>query len=30
VYRRFLAYSILVVIGGPLHAWLASILPGWM
>ena len=30
VYRRFLVYSILVVIAGPLLAWLVFILPGWM
>lgn len=30
VYRRFLIYSILVVIAGPPLAWLVFILPGWM
>ncbi len=30
VYRRFLVYSILVVVVGPLLAWLAFILPGWL
>lgn len=30
VYRRFLVYSILVVLAGPPLAWLLLILPGWM
>jgi di/tricarboxylate transporter len=30
VYKRFLIYSILVVIAGPPLAWLIFILPGWM
>lgn len=30
VYRRFLIYSILVVLAGPPLAWLLFILPGWM
>ncbi|RAI60115.1 SLC13 family permease [Roseicella frigidaeris] len=30
VYRRFLIYSILVVLAGPLLAWLIFIVPGWM
>ncbi|MBL6077606.1 hypothetical protein JMJ56_06280 [Belnapia sp. T18] len=30
VYRRFLVYSILVVVAGPPLAWLVFILPGWM
>ncbi|TCZ57192.1 SLC13 family permease [Roseicella aquatilis] len=30
VYRRFLVYSILVVLAGPPLAWLIFILPGWM
>jgi di/tricarboxylate transporter len=30
VYRRFLIYSILVVLAGPPLAWLLFIVPGWM
>jgi di/tricarboxylate transporter len=30
VYRRFLFYSILVVLAGPPLAWLIFIVPGWM
>jgi hypothetical protein len=30
VYRRFLVYSILVVLAGPPLAWLVFIVPGWM
>ncbi|MDO9711511.1 SLC13 family permease [Paracraurococcus lichenis] len=30
VYKRFLIYSILVVLAGPPLAWLIFILPGWM
>ena len=30
VYKRFLFYSILVVIAGPLLAWLIFVVPGWM
>lgn len=30
VYRRFLIYSILVVLAGPPLAWLIFIVPGWM
>lgn len=30
VYRRFLIYSILIVLAGPPLAWLLFILPGWM
>lgn len=30
VYRRFLIYSILVVVAGPPLAWLLFIVPGWM
>jgi di/tricarboxylate transporter len=30
VYRRFLIYSILIVLAGPPLAWLLFIVPGWM
>lgn len=30
LYRRFLLYSILVVLAGPLLAWLVLVLPGWV
>lgn len=30
LYRRFLVYSILVVVAGPLLAWLVLVLPGWV
>ena len=30
VYRRFLIYSILVVLAGPPLAWLMLVVPGWM
>ena len=30
LYRRFLFYSILVVVAGPLLAWLVLVLPGWV
>ena len=30
LYRRFLWYSILVVLAGPLLAWLVLVLPGWI
>ena len=30
VYKRFLAYSILVIIAGPALAWLLLIVPGWL
>ena len=30
LYRRFLFYSILVVLAGPLLAWLVLVLPGWV
>ena len=29
VYKRFLAYSILVIIAGPALAWLMLVVPGW-
>jgi hypothetical protein len=30
VYRRFLLYSILVVVAGPPLAWLILVVPGWL
>ena len=30
LYKRFLIYSILVVLAGPLLAWLVLVLPGWV
>ena len=30
LYRRFLFYSILIVLAGPLLAWLVLVLPGWI
>jgi di/tricarboxylate transporter len=30
VYKRFLAYSVLVILAGPALAWLLLIVPGWL
>ncbi|MFC7739119.1 SLC13 family permease [Roseomonas sp. GCM10028921] len=30
IYKRFLAYSILVIVAGPALAWLLLVVPGWL